>query len=54
MGLEGQDHADGIVDQHKACLVAKGYAQEEGIDYEKTYDPTMVGKYIKWILRWIS
>lgn len=25
------------VDKHKACLVAKGYAQEYGVDYEEVY-----------------
>ena len=28
---------DGTIDKYKACLVSKGYAQKEGIDYTKTF-----------------
>ena len=27
--------AGGLVNRHKACLVAKGYSQEAGLDYEE-------------------
>lgn len=30
---------DGFVDRHKACLVAKRYIQQEGIDFFKTFSP---------------
>jgi hypothetical protein len=30
---------DGSLDKHKASLVAKGFAQKKGIDYEKTFGP---------------
>ena len=32
--------ADGSLDKHKAMLVAKGFAQKEGINYEENFSPT--------------
>jgi len=33
--------SDGSVERYKACLVTRGFTQEEGIDYCKTFGPTI-------------
>ena len=39
--------SDGIVEIYKARIVAKGYKQREGIDYEETFSPVAMTKSIR-------
>jgi hypothetical protein len=46
--------SDGTIDKHKAHLVAKGYAQKEGIDYTKTFAPVEKLDTIKMVLALVA
>ena len=41
---------DGNVQIHKSWLVAKGYGQVQGIDYDKTYSPVAMLKSVRIVL----
>ncbi|PKI39349.1 hypothetical protein CRG98_040215 [Punica granatum] len=42
--------ADGKVETYKAMLVAKGYRQRQGVDYEETFSPVAMLKSIRIML----
>ena len=37
--LKNKIHANGLIERHKARLIAKGYTQVEGLDYYDTFAP---------------
>ena len=41
---------DGKVETFKARLIAKGYTQKEGVDYEETFSPVAMLKSIRILL----
>jgi hypothetical protein len=42
--------ANGYVDKHMACLVAKGFSQVEGIDYSETFSSVAKMNSIRLVL----
>ena len=42
--------ANGEIDRHKARLVAQGYSQEEGVDYNEVFAPVAKYKSIRTVL----
>ena len=42
--------SDGTIDRYKACLVAKGFKQRDGLDYEDTFSPVVKAATIRIIL----
>jgi len=41
---------DGSVDKFKACFVAKGFSQKEGIDFSETFAPVVRYSSIKVVI----
>ncbi len=41
---------DGTVERYKACLVAQGYSQRHGWDYDETYSPLVRFESIRTVI----
>ncbi|CAN6725637.1 unnamed protein product [Malus baccata var. baccata] len=43
-------HSDGMIEKHKACLVARGFTQTYGVDYKETFAPVAKMNTVKVLL----
>ena len=43
-------NADGSVERCKAHLVAQGYSQKEGIDYDETFSPIVQSQCVRYVI----
>lgn len=43
-------NADGTIARHKACLVANGFSQEQGLDYRETFSPVVKPTTVRLVL----
>jgi hypothetical protein len=50
VGYRIKKNVDGTIDKYKACLVAKGFKQRYGIDYEETFNPVVNSATIRLVL----